>query len=101
MTAPNGGTIAPVPYPVTWEIYGTIKPVTWIQLSYTLNGGTTWIPRRTLQEEPYLPGKYEELWNVPSVARKNCRVKVVLKDANRKNVGVDSSDSTFTIQAAP
>jgi len=101
LTAPDGGTIASGPYSIAWEIYETIKPVTWIQLSYTLSGGRTWIPLRTLPEGLYLPGTYEELWDVPSVTRKNCRVKVVLKDANGKNIGADASDSTFAIQPAP
>ena len=101
VTAPNGGYVAPGPYPVTWEIHETIKPVTRIQLSYTLNGGTTWIPLRTFLEATYLPGKYEEPWDVPSVAREKCKVKVVLEDEEGKPLGSDMSDAWFTIAPFP
>jgi hypothetical protein len=42
-------------------------------------------------------------WKVPGVAKnkKNCRVKVLLKDAMGNSVGSDASDRAFTIQPVP
>jgi hypothetical protein len=99
LTSPNGGeTVVPGTYDIKWEIYNTVKPVTRVQLFYTKNGGTTWIPIKTLTGS-YGPGPYTEPWNVPllTTPKAKCMVKVVLKDAKGVIRGSDVSDSFFTI----
>jgi len=66
-----------------------------IQLFYTKDGGETWNLIDSLNGSPE---NYN--WPVPTVknAKNECKVKVVLKDADGKTVGADSSNSFFTIQ---
>ena len=63
------------------------------QVSVT-NGGTTWIPIKTLSGNP---GSYE--WTVPTLnaEKTKCKVKVVLLDGVGNPIGTDVSDDIFTI----
>ena len=100
LTSPNGGEVLqPGPFDIAWEIYETIRDVTKVQLSYTTNGGITWIPIPIgVPPQNYGPGSYSESWTVPSVDKNRCTVKVVLKDAQGATIGSDKSDSLFKIQ---
>jgi hypothetical protein len=97
VTAPSGGETCTSgdPYTVTWTTNGTKKPVEKVVLKYTQNGGKKWKKIDRLAEDT---GTYE--WTVPGVpkAKGKCLVKVVLKDANGKTVGSDTSDGYFTIE---
>jgi hypothetical protein len=102
LTSPNGGPPALKSGDTTsimWTIYDTAKPITRVQLSYTRDGGTTWTPINPPPAGPFPPGDYSHPWWVPSVGstRKNCKVKVVLKDIGGVVRGSDVSDTTFTI----
>jgi hypothetical protein len=102
LTSPNGGPPALKSgdtVPVTWTIYDTGKPITTVQLSYTKDGGTTWTPIKPPPAGPFSPDDYSHPWLVPKVGstRKNCKVKVVLKDINGVVRGSDTSDRYFTI----
>jgi hypothetical protein len=63
-------------------------------LKYTKDGGSTWKTITTLTGNP---GSYP--WPVPSVTSKKtkCKVMVVLKDADGKTIGTDTSNKYFTI----
>ncbi len=95
VTDPDGGETleSDNTYDITWETNATKKPVAKVKLFYTINGGATWNLIRTLIGNP---GSYN--WKVPAAASANCKVKVVLKDANLVTVGSDVSDGFFTIQ---
>jgi hypothetical protein len=100
VTSPSEGEtlISEIPYTIEWDTYGTKRPVEKVKLLYTKNGGRTWNKIETLEGDP---GFYD--WLVPDVAKtkSKCLVKVVLKDANGKTVGSDTSDGYFTIQPQP
>jgi hypothetical protein len=97
LTSPNGGEILKPGsvHNITWETYGTGKPVGTTKLFFTQDGGTTWAAISTLAGNP---GTYP--WTFPSVAstKGKCRVKVTLKDANGKVLCTDTSDGYFAIQ---
>jgi len=94
---PNGGETltSGSTYRIEWEPYGTKKPVARVKLLYTKNGGRTWNRIQALEGDP---GFWD--WTVPDVpkTKTKCKVKVVLKDANGKTVGSDTSDSDFIIE---
>jgi hypothetical protein len=82
-------------YAISWEIYETWNPVALVELFYTKDGGATW---DLIDSAVGAPENYN--WLVPMVKspKNECKVKVVLRDANGKTVGSDSSNSFFTIQ---
>jgi hypothetical protein len=79
---------------IQWEVYPTKSSVETVEIYLTKDGGSTW----TLLNR--LPGNYRSIDWTPEVGkeRKQCKVKVVLKDIKGNNVGVDSSDNYFTIE---
>jgi hypothetical protein len=96
LNTPNGGETltSGSTYNITWTTNQTIRPVSKVILSYTLDGGVTWkaIPAITGN-----PGTYS--WTVPTVStsKTKCKVKVVLKDSAGNTIGSDVSDDFFTI----
>jgi hypothetical protein len=98
VTAPAGGTSwnEGSPYDITWETQQTMSPVDKVEISYSVDNGTTWKLIGTTPTGTN-PGTYP--WPVPTVkkTKTTCKVKVVLKDAGGAVVGSDTSDGTFTI----
>jgi hypothetical protein len=94
VTSPNGGETLTSGNKVTiqWTTHKTISPGAKTVLKYTTDS-TTWKKIKTLTGNP---GNYN--WTVPSVSSTKCKVKVILKDANGANIGIDVSDKFFTIQ---
>jgi hypothetical protein len=95
LTSPNGG----VPLPpgdtlVEWYTNETVRPVATVQLFYTVDGGVTW---KQMIGSPVSDNPGSFTWTIPSVTKKKCKVKVVLKDAQGKSVGSDTSDTFFSI----
>ncbi len=106
LTAPDEGDFVPGDSPpIIWTTNKTKSDVAQVKLSYTKNGGTTWLPIATLTDPASIAeGSHTyETWTVPAVAspKTKCKVKVILKDASGKTVGKDVSDGYFTIQPAP
>jgi hypothetical protein len=68
-----------------------------VNLYYTKDGAVTWA---LINSKPITgnPGSYS--WTVPPVkkAKKQCKVKVVLRDTGGIALGKDTSDGFFTIQ---
>ena len=104
LTFPNGSEtlISGKTLPVTWRTNETSKPVAKVKLYYTVNGGYTW---KSICDpstgEPFLannPGSFQ--WIVPTVLKdkSRCKVKVVLKDMGANTIGMDMSDSYFSIK---
>jgi hypothetical protein len=95
LTAPNGGEVlvSGVGYRITWKTNTLKAPVARTALSYTEDGGNTWAPIITLTGNP---GKCR--W-IPVVSAKQtqCKVRVVLKDADGHLLGSDASDAIFAI----
>ena len=79
---------------IVWETGGTMGAVETVQLSYTRDGGVTWIkiPAAIVGN----PGRYT--WTVPSKKGTQCKLKVVLKDSTGKTIGSDISDTFFSIK---
>ena len=79
---------------IQWEVYPTKSSVETVEIYLTKDGGSTW----TLLNR--LPGDYWSIDWTPEVGKekKQCKVKVVLKDIKGNNVGVDSSNNYFTIE---
>jgi len=103
LDAPNGGEeplTSETQFSITWTTNSNVTSVDHIQLSYTLDNGATWKAINT-SEDPSDDGSF--LWTVVRVTKekKNCKVKIVLKDASGKTLGSDVSDGPFTIQPAP
>ena len=70
-----------------------------VELFYRLGSKLEWKPINT-GADPSDDGSF--LWTVPKVAseKKNCKVKIVLKNASGKTLGSDVSDGVFTIRPA-
>jgi len=81
---------------ITWMTNETIKPVAKIQLFYTKNSGITWLPITTITGGN--PGSFDWIVPSPAKAKKNCKVKVVLRDSAGNSIGSDISDQVFKIQ---
>jgi hypothetical protein len=90
-------------YDISWTTNMTVRPVQKVVLYYTKNATAfpvAWTKILSFKASDY-PGVYP--WDVPALpkTKTKCKVRVVLKDAGGKTVGVDISDNVFTIQAAP
>jgi hypothetical protein len=95
VTSPNGGVpLTSGDTLVEWYTNETVRPVATVQLFYTIDGGLTW---RQMTGSPVSGNPGSFTWTVPSVTKKKCKVKVVLKDDKRKGVGSDISDAFFSI----
>jgi predicted outer membrane repeat protein len=96
LNTPNGGETltSGSTYNITWTTNQTIRPVSKVILSYTLDGGVTW---KAIPAIAGNPGTYS--WTVPTVStsKTKCKVKVVLKDSAGNTIGSDVSDAFFTI----
>jgi hypothetical protein len=89
-------------YDITWIVYDTIRLVEAVELYYTRNGTAvpvTWKLIDAFKVSEY-PGTYP--WQVPQsrATRNKWKVKVVLKGAAGRSIGVDTSDSYFEVQAS-
>jgi hypothetical protein len=80
---------------VTWQTNWTKEAVAKTRVLLTKNGGTTWSIIKTLDGDPR-----EFDWRVPLVSKtkEQCKLKVILKDADGKTMGTDTSDGYFTIR---
>jgi hypothetical protein len=83
---------------ITWVTQQTMSPVDKVEISYSVDNGSTWKPVDTVNGNQ---GTYP--WSVPAVkkTKTTCKVKVVLKDAGGAVVGSDTSDGTFSIVNVP
>ncbi len=79
---------------IQWEIYQTKSSVETVKIYLTKDGGSTW----TLLYK--LPGDHRSIAWTPEVGkeRKQCKVKVILKDNKGNKIGIDSSDNYFTME---
>jgi len=79
---------------IQWEVYPTKSSVETVEIYLTKDGGSKW----TLLYK--LPGDYWSIAWTPEVGkeRKQCKVKVVLKDIKGNKIGIDSSDNYFTMK---
>jgi hypothetical protein len=97
LTSPDGGDslICGVCNPIAWTANATKRSVAKVKLYYTKDEGATWFPIATLTDNP---GSFD-CWNPTCTEPKtNCKVKVELKDVSGNILGIDKSDSYFTIQ---
>jgi len=96
LTSLNGGeALAPgETRTISWATNATKRPVARVKLYYTKNNGYTW---QLIQKLESNLGSYS--WEVPYVSeiKTECKVKVVLEDAEGNTVGSDRSDTVFTI----
>jgi hypothetical protein len=97
LISPNGGETltSNTTWSIMWSTNATKTPVANVILQYTKNGGKTW--KTITKITGSNPGTYD--WNIPVVSKEktNCRVKIILQNANSKVVGTDMSDDYFTI----
>jgi len=96
VTLPNGGetlTSGDI-HTITWATNTTKRLIEKVKLYYTKNGGSTW---KLIEEITGDSESYD--WTVPRAkkTKRRCKVKVVLKDARGRTLGIDKSDSNFTI----
>jgi uncharacterized repeat protein (TIGR02543 family) len=102
LDSPNGGeplTAGSTGSTISWTTNGTKRDVAKVILYLTMNGGATWSRVVPLTENT---GSYDT-WTVPGVlkTKTQCKVRVVLKDADGLTLGSDVSDGFFTIQNVP
>ena len=83
---------------ITWTAHETKAPVTKVTLYLSKNGGKSW---KLIGSETGDPESHT--WTLPELekTKDRCKVKVQLRDADRRIVGEDVSDGVFTINAAP
>jgi hypothetical protein len=97
LVSPNGGeTLTSGDYvTVTWQTHSTRNDVARTQILLTRDGGTTWSTEYAVEGNP---GSFD--WYVPVVQKlkKQCKLRVVLKDSHGKTVGGDTSNGYFSIQ---
>jgi len=90
---PNGGEeFAPETFvTISWEAIDEVSPITQINLSYSYNGGITWVPIVT-----NTPNDGSYLWTTPDIASDQFMISI---DAfNGDSVwNCDASDGTFTV----
>ena len=100
LTAPNGGETltSGSTSAIQWTTFGTLRPVTQVDLQYQIKGGKKWLPITTITGSN--PGSYN--WTVPPVTavQPNSKVQVTLRDATGI-LGQDSSNAIFTITPPP
>jgi hypothetical protein len=96
LISPNGGEILTSGgnYPIEWETHGVEDSASRVIIQYSMDGGRRWKRVASLRGNP---STHE--WSVPKVrnTKSRCKVKVILKDAQRKIIGNDTSDHYFTI----
>ena len=72
--------------------------MTKVNVYFSKNGGKFW---KLIGSELGDPGSH--FWTLPMLGKikDRCKVKVQLRDVNRRVVGEDASDAVFTINLAP
>jgi len=93
LTSPSGGEVIPSGSPFTIQWMAALEAVTF-KLKYSLNNGRTW----KLIDSGITDTSYDWTVPTPNQNKTKCLVKVIGYDASEKMVGVDSSNSTFTIE---
>lgn len=83
-----------ISYSITWSTNATLRPVAYVSIYYSGNGGITW---KRIDNVEGNPGRYT--WKVPSpkFQQKKNIVKIILRDKNGCPLGKDRSDNFFTI----
>jgi hypothetical protein len=83
---------------IRWTTHETKAPVAKVNLYLSKNGGKSW---KLIGSETGDPGSHT--WTLPMLekTKDQCKVKVQLRDVNRRVVGEDVSDGVFTINLAP
>jgi hypothetical protein len=83
---------------IRWTTHETKAPVARVNVYLSKNGGKSW---KLIGSEPNDPQSHA--WTLPDLekSKDRCKVKVQLRDADRRVVGEDVSDGLFTINAAP
>jgi hypothetical protein len=102
---PNGGEpafLSGQDITITWITHATIRPVTQVKLSYSLDKGVTWEPFLSQPPTGSDPGSHTVQLPTVKKTKSNCKVKVVLIDSSSgKKLGSDVSDGVFTIEPVP
>jgi len=91
--------VSGTPYDITWATNATAAPVDHVALSWSRDGGRSWMPIDTSAD----PGDDGSFTWTPSVAvqKTSCKVRLMLRDGAGKNLGADTSNGVFTIDPAP
>lgn len=90
-------------YNIEWTTLIPVIPGETVTLFYTLNSTTVPIKWKLIKTFSGGENPGIHIWTVPEVTKTKtkCKVKVVLKDAFGKTIGVDVSDNNFSIQPPP
>ena len=83
---------------ITWTAHETKAPVTKVNVYLSKNGGKSW---KLIGSETDDPGSHVWTLSMLGKIKDQCKVKVQLRDVNRRVVGEDVSDGVFTINLAP
>ncbi len=97
VTRPDGGEsfLAGELEDITWTSAAGDDPIDYVQLAYSVNGGTSWTVIAT-----GLPDTGSYTWTVPNENSDQCLVRVRVFDVLGRT-GEDVSDGLFTIQGTP
>ncbi|OGW56065.1 MAG: hypothetical protein A2Y81_00915 [Nitrospirae bacterium RBG_13_43_8] len=87
---------------IKWTANATKNPVAKVDLSYTKDGGATWLPIVSLTDSAYTDvGSHSFDWKPKAAQEKtSCKVKVELKDRSENILAEDTSNGYFTIRPA-
>jgi hypothetical protein len=100
---PNGGEVlrSGDPYSIQWEINGTKSAVTKVNLSYTTDGGVSYVLIESIptNDPGTRPWGMSRPWTPPTVKseKTKCKVKVVLYGTKNIILGSDVSGNYFKI----
>lgn len=83
---------------IRWTTHETKAPVAKVNLYLSMNGGKSW---KLMGSETGDPESHA--WTLPELGKTKgrCKVKVQLRDADRRIVGEDVSEGVFTINPVP
>jgi len=98
LISPNGGESwdSGNDQTIRWTTHETKPPVAKVNLYFSKNGGKSW---KLIGSETGDPENHA--WTLPILekTKDRCKVKVQLRDADRRIVGEDVSDGVFTVNA--
>ena len=97
LTRPDGGETftAGDSEDITWTVTPGDDPIDTIDIRYSTDGGNSWTTIVT-----GIPDSSPYGWTVPNVASTECMVRIIVRDTMGR-VGLDDSDSHFTIVGIP
>ena len=97
ITSPGGGTtlLSGTTSSIVWETLGAYGTVAHTRIYHSRDGGQSWSLVTSLAGNP---GRYDWLVPSPKAMRRNCRLRVELRDSKGNILAFDTNADSFAIQ---